>query len=295
MKLIKKRKRTGRVAVLLLLLFAFAHAVHAAPNAECDAGRHQYEEIRRVAATATEDGLVTYLCVVCGQQYTQNFYATNHLWGEWVTDKPPTCIQPGEKHRTCTRALRHDEYAEIPALGHNYVASVTTEPGCEAEGVKTFACARCGGKYTQPIPPVGHDYEESIAREPSCLEPGLKVFVCVHDPAHTYEEDIPAIGGHSFSEWCVETPAGEGTEGLEARVCTHDGFKETRKLEALPVPSGLPVIDIILVSANVGFAGFFLLLSVPYILFLKFIKKQRSAVERRDALRKKVEVHYGFK
>ncbi|MCL2300515.1 MAG: hypothetical protein FWC27_10275 [Firmicutes bacterium] len=277
----------------------FSPAAHAAPEDECEAGRHQYAEILRVPATAMEDGEVTYLCGVCGRQYTEILYATDHLWGEWVVDTRPTCTRPGEKHRTCGRGQSHDEYAEMPALGHEYKPSVTTQPGCETQGVTTFACVRCGDKYTRPIPAVGHDYEEAAAEEPSCLEPGVRRFVCAHDPAHAYEEEIPPIGSHSFGEWAVETPAGEGAEGLEARTCARDGFRETRVLAALPVPVSEPgkisVADIILVGANVGFLAIFALLFIPYLVCLRYIKKRRDAVNRRDALRKKVEERYDFK
>lgn len=301
MKLRRKKThpfRAPRAVVLLALLpylFAAVPAAQAAPDAECAAGRHRYAETRRVAATAMEDGEVTYLCSACGQQYTEILYATNHLWGPWVIDKQPSCTQPGEKHRTCTRTFRHDEYAEMPASGHDYAASVTTEPGCETEGLETFACSRCGDEYTRPIPPIGHDYQETIAKEPSCLLPGLRDFRCANDPAHTYEEGIPPLGGHSFGEWTVEIPAGKDAEGLEARVCARDGFKETRPLAALPArPAPFPVLDVVLISANVGFTGFFCALLIPYFICLRYIKKRREATERCEALRKEAQDRYGF-
>jgi len=290
--------RTTPVAFLafVLCICALAPAAQAAPDAECAAGRHQYSETQRVPATAMEDGEVAYLCGACGQRYTEILYATEHLWGAWVVDTQPTCTRPGEKHRTCTRGQSHDEYAEIPALGHNHEVSVTKQAGCEEEGVTTFACTRCNDTYTQPIPAAGHGYEQAEPEEPSCFEPGKKRFVCANDPAHAYEEDIPPVGSHSFGEWAVETPAGEGVEGLEARSCARDGFRETRALEALPViPGGFPVVDVILAGANVGFLAFFAFLLIPYLICLRHIKKRRETVNRRDALRKKVEKHYDFK
>ena len=256
----KKHMARGRRAAALLALFlcllAFAPAVQAAPNAQCAAGRHPYAETRRVAATDTQDGEVTYVCGVCGQQYTEILYAAGHLWEQWITDRQPTCTQPGEQHRTCARASCHDEYAEIPALGHEYIGSVTAGPGCETQGTQTFRCSRCGDVYTSPV---------------------------------------PALGGHSFGEWTVEIPAGEGVQGLEARVCARDGFRETRQLAALPVrPAPFPVLDTILVGANIGLLVFFSALVIPYCLCLLYIKKRRKAVARRDTLRKEVRERYGF-
>jgi len=297
-------------AVIALLLCTPIPAARAAPLDDCAAGRHQYVETRRANATAMTDGEVDFLCSVCGQQYTEILYATNHLWGDWIIDRQPTCTQKGIRHRTCTRAKSHDEYTDIAALGHDYKESIT-EPVCEKEGLKTFECTRCGHTYAEPIPAIGHSYEESVEKEPSCLEPGLKRFVCKNNPAHTYTQAIPAAGSHDFGEWQEETPAGEGTQGLEIRVCARCGFEESRPLAALPVqttepitelitepvtepPETFPVMDAMLVGANVVSIGFFSFLLIPYFLCLAFIKRRENAVKRRNELRKEVIERYGF-
>ena len=296
----KKRTRALRICAvfaLVPLMFALVSTTHAAPDDDCAAGRHPYTEIWRVDATATEDGEVAYLCTACGQQYKEILYATDHNWGRWVVYSLPTCTQPGEKRRTCNRSLPHDEYDATPALGHDHVVSGTREPGCEEEGVITFTCTRCTDEYREFSPAIGHEYEEAIEREPSCMEPGLKRFVCAHAAAHSYDEDIPAIGSHSFGEWAVEIPAGEGVEGLEVRVCALDGFRETSELAALPIPvtKQYNTADIVLVTANIGFVGFFAFLIIPYILCMLLIKKRREDVKRRDTLRKEVGKRYGFR
>ncbi|MCL2106270.1 MAG: hypothetical protein FWH26_04310 [Oscillospiraceae bacterium] len=303
----RRTKRTARIcraAVLLAALLCLS--ARAAPLDECDAGRHQYAETRRTAPTAMEDGQVEYTCGVCGHQYADTIFATDHLWGGWVTDKQASCTEAGERHRTCTRDQSHDQYADIPALGHDYIESVTA-PDCERAGVKTFACSRCGDKYTERIDPIGHDYKKAEAIELSCVEPGKIIFVCANDPAHSYEESIPAIGSHDFGEWQPETPAREGTEGLETRECARCGLVEPRTLEALSVPGiqppaaapaeppdTLPVMDIVLVGANAVSLSFFAFLLTPYFLCLIYIRRRRRIVEERDALRKEVDVLYGY-
>jgi len=297
-----EKRRTGRLraalhtaaalAALLPLLIASMPAVRA--DAECDAGRHRYTVTRRIEATAAQDGEVAYLCSICGRRYTEILYATDHNWGAWVIDRQPSCTSPGERHRTCTRGLVHDEYDAIAALGHKYEDSATVEPGCGEEGVATYACARCGDTYTESIPPLEHSYEEIAERAPGCFEPGLMRFVCVHDPSHSFTQETEPFGSHSFGAWTVETPAEAGVEGLEARRCTRDGFRETRQLAALPVPKAFNAADVVLVTANVSFVGLYAFLIIPYILGLLYLKKRREAVRRRDALRKLVEEHYGF-
>ncbi len=41
---------------------------------------------------------------------------------------------------------------------HTYTETVTTEPTCETDGVKTFTC-ECGDSYTEPITAIGHIFE----------------------------------------------------------------------------------------------------------------------------------------
>jgi len=291
--------RLRAAALLAALLCLLAPIARAAPE-QCAPGRHSYAETRRIPATAMEDGEINYVCTVCGHEYADIIFATDHLWGAWVIDQDPTCAQPGKRHRTCTRAQPHVEASAIPALGHVYNETVV-KPGCEKAGAKTFACARCGDKYTQRIDPLKHDYREAERIEPTCLEPGKLVFACVRDPSHAYEEPIEAPG-HSFGDWLPQTPAGEGAEGLETRECARCGFVEPRVLEALPVTQPptepartIPVMDVVLVSANAASLGWFAFLLIPYFLCLAYARRRRKAQELRDALRKEVDELHGYK
>ena len=281
-------------AVFAALLCMGATAVIAAPGERCAGGRHQYIETRRVEPTATTDGEADYLCTECGQRYTDILFATEHLWGGWIIDKPASCTQPGSKRRTCTRARPHDETSIIAALGHSYTVSAT-EPGCDSEGEITYRCKRCANWYTETIPPVGHDYAEEIAREATCMVPGLMLFVCANDFEHSYEEGIPALG-HAYGEWQVKTPAAPDAQGLEARVCLRCGDGETRPLPAPAIPTTrvFTAIDAALAGTNVLSLGFFAFLLIPYFISLAYIKRRQKAVKRRNALRKELEERYGF-
>jgi len=270
-----------RFAVLLAALLCLPAPL--ARAAQCAPDKHSYAEVRRIPATATQDGEIDYVCTICGHEYTDLLFATDHLWGDWVTDQSATCTQPGRRHRTCTRALPHTESVAIPAIGHAYKETGT---------------------------------------QPTCLKPGKRVFVCANDLGHTYEEAIPAFGSHNFGEWRTETAAGEGTPGQEARKCGRCGAVETRALAALPTttaatipkteppteiptqpptepptepPRSMPVMDIVLVSANAASWGFFAFLLIPYFLCLLYARRRRKAQEQRDALRKEVDELHGYK
>ena len=90
----------------------------------CD---HQYEETAGQGASCGEDGSVTYLCRLCGREYTEI----------------------------------------IPATGdHAYESAVTDEPTCGQEGVLTYTCTVCGDSYTEAIPATGeHVYEDDYDEE----------------------------------------------------------------------------------------------------------------------------------
>ena len=53
-----------------------------------------------------------------------------------------------------------EETTEEPH-SHKYTETVTTDPTCETDGVKTFTC-ECGEYYTEPITATGHGYEEYV-------------------------------------------------------------------------------------------------------------------------------------
>ena len=50
---------------------------------------------------------------------------------------------------------------------------VTTNPGCETEGVKTYVCSVCEGNKTESVPATGHTVVTDAAVAPTCTENGL--------------------------------------------------------------------------------------------------------------------------
>ena len=119
-----------------------------------------------------------------------------------------------------------------PVHKHSYIETVTKEPTCVEEGVKTFTCS-CGDKYTEPIEMVEHTYDKNIVtQEPTCTVNGTKLISCsiCND---TYEEDIKPLG-HEKGEW-VTTKEPTCTEtGNEVVSCKRCGEQlEERSINAL--------------------------------------------------------------
>ena len=88
--------------------------------------------------------------------------------------------------------------AEITFLGdsheHSYTSSVTTEPTCTQDGVKTFRCS-CNDSYTETIPATGHTWTKWVVNsEPTETADGIKVRVCKTCEDASEVEILPATG-----------------------------------------------------------------------------------------------------
>jgi len=134
--------------------------------------------------------------------------------------------------------VTHNEYEEIPALGHQWVETVTP-PTCTESGRRVRTCSRCGESHTEVYgEPIGHNYIETITREPSCVQYGIITFTCEHC-GNYYTEPIPALE-HDFGEWIIYAPAGEGVEGRKYRECSLCGERIWETTPALPVAQTEP-------------------------------------------------------
>ena len=127
--------------------------------------RHTYEARVTKEPTCTEEGIKTYACS-CGEEYTEQIAALGH---KEVTDPAvePTETEDGKTEGShcsvCKEVLKEQQI--IPATGkpgeheHKYEVTVTKEPTCTEEGIKTYTCS-CGEKYTEKIAALGHKYVE---------------------------------------------------------------------------------------------------------------------------------------
>ena len=152
-----------------------------------------------------------------------------HEYTESVTTEP-TCKDEGVKTFTCSKC--GDTYTEaIPkTTSHAYVEKVTKEPTCTEKGLKTFTCSICGDVYEREIDALGHDYKSEITTASTCTEKGVKTFTCSRC-GDSYTEEIPA-NGHTEGEFEVSKPAGWFTVGEQVQKCTVCG--ETLVTEEIP-------------------------------------------------------------
>ena len=93
-------------------------------------------------------------------------------------------------------AFTPDAAAE-PPHSHSYTSSVTTAPGCETEGVRSYSC-ECGDSYTETIPAAGHSYAETV-KAPTCTAGGYTVYAC-SGCGDAYTDNFTAALGHSYEK-----------------------------------------------------------------------------------------------
>ena len=99
--------------------------------------------------------------------------------------------------------------------GHAYESTVTIEPTCTTDGVRTYVCKNDSSHtYTEPIPATEHNYESSVTTAAACTTDGVRTYVCKNDSSHTYTEPIPAAG-HNL-EKAEKKDAGCTEAGYEA-------------------------------------------------------------------------------
>lgn len=179
----RKQTKSGRflsvglMTLLLLMVCGLIQPVYAQSD-DCEKDRHRYVEINRRPATQTEDGSVSYQCELCEDTYLQLLYATGHRWDEWITQREPTCTQPGLRSRTCHVGVTHIETQEIPVTAHRYEETVK-EATCTGKGETISTCSLCGDSYQEELPALVHRFGGWITEKPAAEgENGLRFQAC---------------------------------------------------------------------------------------------------------------------
>lgn len=151
--------------------------------------------------------------------------------------KAATCLEAGDKTSVCgicKEAYKDDNGTENPALGHDYVSTVTKEATCTEDGVQTDTCTRCGDTKTQAIKALEHDYatEYTVDVAATCTTAGSQSRHCTRcgeaDPDSVQE--IPALGHDYVSKVTKEATCTE--DGVQTDTCTRCGDVKTQTIKA---------------------------------------------------------------
>lgn len=185
-----------------------------------------------VAPTCTTDGEKVYKCTAthpgqsgaCTYTVTEVVPKLGHDLSTTKTDA--TCTVDGKVITGCSRC---DYKAEtvIPATGHSYTNTVTTQPTCTESGFTILACKGCGKTIrTDFVPAYGHKYDEGVYEDATCTTPGGIRYTCTNtNPdgtpcGHSYLVKDTEPLGHTWGKWhYVEHPTVEDAYAKQ-RDCT---------------------------------------------------------------------------
>ena len=190
--------------------------------------------------TCEEDGEITYYCYrpqTHAHTKTEIIPAPGHDWGPWITDGEPSCSSNGKQHRVCSRCEKED-FAPIPALGHQITAMQDIEATCTQEGRQGGEqCTVCGEVITAPtiIPAKGHTLVQLPEKEATCMEAGLTPGLRCSDCGAVLREQtvIPALD-HDWSAWRLTPAAAAEDKRTEERSCSRCGAIQQREIAYNP-------------------------------------------------------------
>lgn len=110
----------------------------------------------------------------------------------------------------------------VNCIHANTAWSVTTEPTCTDEGVRSLICSDCGAVLdTEAIPANGHTPTASwtVTREATCTQTGIKIKTCTVCGATVASESIPLIA-HTAGEWTTTVEPTCTETGARVKTCT---------------------------------------------------------------------------
>ena len=218
-------------------------------------------ETSKAAATVTE---------TTTSKVTESTTAATQAPTEKATEKQTEkAAEKITESTTQAPAEKHTEKPTEPATqahAHSYTATVTKQPTCTAEGVKTFRCS-CGDSYTEAISAAGHIFGEYVYNNDATeAADGTETAVCticgakdtrtaagtkiahVHNYTaavtkaatcaeegvttytcscgHSYTEPI-AKTAHSFGDYIYNDDATTEADGTKTATCSVCGATDT--------------------------------------------------------------------
>ena len=153
--------------------------------------QHTWVEANRKAATCTKDGYQNYICSVCGEERSE----------------------------------------VIPATGHSYKVTKSSEATCTRAGYVMHRCDNCGDTYKETTPALGHDYEVVSHTDATCTSSGRTVYMCKH--CHRTETERVRALGHQWSDWAVTQEATVFRSGRQEHKCEHGGKIQVKTISRL--------------------------------------------------------------
>ena len=187
---------------------------------------HTLTAVAEVSATCEETGVKAHwVCSVCGKLFSDadgknettlealTIPATGHAWGQpawtWTGTESASAVF------TCGNDASHTQ-----TLTAAVTSQVTTEPGCESTGVRTYTATVTleGRTYTdtktETLPATGHDTQLVGAKDATCTQDGYT------------GDEVCKTCGVTVKKGEVIPATGHDTQlvGAKPATCTQDGY-----------------------------------------------------------------------
>ena len=196
---------------------------------------HKYRTEEIKSPTCIDTGEKLYICILCGEKYSEEIPAIDHTWDEGKITKKPTCTEAGEKVFTCT-VCKEKKTEEIEKKGHNWneAPSVDKKPTCTEPGKESIHCGTCNAVKEgseKEIPAIGHKEILDKAVKPTCIESGLTEgkHCSVCGEILKIQEKVPATG-HKYGEWKILNKATIFAPEKRIHSCKVCKYKETQNV-----------------------------------------------------------------
>ncbi len=117
---------------------------------------------------------------------------------------------------------------------HDHVwddGTVTVEPTCHSEGLRTYSCTvdGCTQTKTEPIAMTQHNWDEGAVTEPStCQSQGTKTYTCRNEGCTATKTEKLQKSSHNWDEGVLTKVPDFYTPGEKKYTCLTDGCGETR-------------------------------------------------------------------
>lgn len=199
---------------------------------------HKWEETALTEATCTTAGSREQTCSRCLKKDVTVLPELGHKWKSVSVTKAPTCTEPGEQSAECERCHIKNEAQPIPALGHKWddeLSVVIQNPTCTEDGYTDETCSVCGEHGSEKIEKLNHQYVATgvVIKSASCTEAGIAEGECSRCGDKT-EIEIPKLDHNFDTEFTIDVPPTQTTEGSRSRHCLNDGCSETYQEEKIP-------------------------------------------------------------
>ena len=170
-----------------------------------------------------------------------------HTWNGGSVTKQPTCTAEGVRTYTCT-VCGETKTETIAKIDHKYDSgSVTRQPTCTAEGVRTYTCTGCGQTKTESIAKVAHQYDGgTVTKEPTCTDNGVKTFTCT-GCGTAKTESVSKLGHNFVNGYCTRCGTLDPSYTFTTSVV---------KVGTASVSAGETVTIPVSLTSNTGIAGF---------------------------------------